>query len=467
MIETIFREYDIRGIVGDELHIAQVYDFACALAAYIAQREPQIRSIFVGMDGRTHSPEIKEALCQGFLDSGYSVISIGVCPSPVLYYALSTSKTLCAGVMITASHNTKEYNGFKMCIGNESVWGLELQKVRALFSKGVRIVPTKRGVITTVDIVESYIDYLCDSFAMLKGCDISVVIDCANGAAGVIIPTLVARMEWKSAILLHTYVDGTYPNHEADPVVEKNMRDVKHAMRESGASIGIGFDGDADRMGAMTEHGFLVPGDQLLALFARDILDRNPGAAVVCDIKCSSGLLEVLRSWGASACMSPSGHAIIKNRMAQEHALVAGELSCHFFFKDSYFGYDDGIYAMMRLMKIIHTKRQSLGNLLKFFPTRFSTHEYRIACDPAMRTRLIEELCSFFSNTPTAHINTIDGVRVTFPHGWGLVRLSNTQPVVSMRFEGNSAQDLALVKNDFIAALQPYFRENLVTLLAD
>lgn len=467
VIETIFREYDIRGIVGDELHIAQVYDFACALAAYIAQREPLVTSVFVGMDGRTHSPHIKQALCQGLLDSGYSVISIGMCTSPILYYALSTASTLCAGVMITASHNTKEYNGFKICIGHASVWGLELQKVRSLFAKGVRLSAPLKGTLISIDVVSAYIEYLCESFSFLKGSDISMVIDCANGAAGTVIPTLIERMEWKSVTLLYPDVDGTYPNHEADPVVEKNMQDVKHAMLVSGAQVGIGFDGDADRMGAVTERGFLVPGDQLLALFARDVLDNNPGAAVVCDIKCSSGLLEVLQQWGAVACMSPCGHAIIKNRMAQEHALVAGELSCHFFFKDTYFGYDDGVYAMMRLLTILHTKQQTLGTLLQFFPVKCSTPEYRVTCDVTVRAHLIQDICAHFARIPNVDITTIDGVRVTFPYGWGLVRLSNTQPVVSMRFEGTEADDLARVKQDFIEALQPHFSLNLSSIFAD
>jgi phosphomannomutase/phosphoglucomutase len=268
-------------------------------------------------------------------------------------------------------------------------------------------------------------------------------------------------MAWPKVKLLYAEVDGTYPNHEADPTIEKNMEDVKEALQATDAEVGLGFDGDCDRMVPMTKAGKLVTGDKLLALFAQPIVQKNPGTAVVFDVKSSAGLIELLERWGAKPCMSPSGHAIIKNQMKTHNALLGGEMSCHFFFSDRYFGYDDGIYAMLRLFELLLQSGKTLDELLAVFPPKCSTREFRIPCPDSKKNVIVNTLKKAFAARKDAQLITMDGVRVAMPYGWGIVRTSNTQPVLSMRFEADTWDNLQRVQLDFIELLQPYFESNL------
>jgi len=466
MKDSIFRKYDIRGKVGSELQLDRVYDLGRAIAFYFLQRNPNMKTVAIGMDGRTHSPAIKKDLCAALQDSGLDVVFVGTCPSPVLYFACYTCP-IDAGIMITASHNPGEYNGFKMLIGTSGVWGDQVAQIKDLFHKKKsyftkRSLKDKRGKYLEDFMVEPYVDWLVEKFSNLVGSDISVLVDCGNGAAGTTMPLLIQKMKWHNVKLLFEEVDGTYPNHEADPANEKNMQALKGELAINSFDFGAGLDGDCDRMAPMTKNGFLVPGDQLLALFAQDIVRKNPGAAVVFDIKSSSGLLELLKQWDAKPCMSATGHALVKQAMKKNNALLAGELSCHFMFKDRHFGFDDGIYALLRLFEIILQSGKTLQELVGIFPKKFSSTEYRISCDDTAKWDIVDGVKNCFANQAGVKVMTIDGVRAEMENGWGIVRASNTQPALSMRFESDSKDGLCLVKKDFFEALEPYFDGELL-----
>ncbi len=456
MKEVIFREYDIRGIVGTELLLDQVYDLARAIAYYFKQHSSELNTIALGMDGRTHSPAIKNEIVRAITDAGLNVIFVGLCPTPAFYFALHTYP-VDAGIMITASHNTKEYNGLKICLGTASIWGTELQKIKQLYVEKKHLPHADPGTLTDQPIIPEYITWLINHFSDLKKLELPFVIDCGNGTAGTVIPELIKKMEWPNVTLLYEEVDGTYPNHEADPTVERNMEDAKNLLAQSNAQFGVGFDGDCDRMAAMTKKGFLIPGDQLLAVFARPIIEQHPVAGIVFDIKSSAGLIELLERWDATPIMSPSGHSIIKDMMFEHHALLGGELSCHFFFKDRYFGYDDGIYALLRLLEIMQRTGKTLSELIAVFPHRYSSTELRLSCPEDKKRSIVQEIKKKIEEQyPDTQIITLDGIRASFPFGWGIIRASNTQAVLSMRFESDTKEGLKKVITLFYELLQPY-----------
>jgi len=380
MHDSIFRKYDLRGKVGLELPLDEVYDLAHSIIAYFKSQNSQLRSIAVGADGRIHSPQIKDLVINAVCDAGVSVIDVGICPTPVLYAALHVLE-VDGGIMITASHNGPEYNGFKLCLGTSTIWGEQITTIKELFKNKVKVSATAVGDYRMYPMITEYVGLLKSQFSHLVGMPLAAVIDCGNGAAGTVLPTLIQEMEWNNVQLLYAAVDGTYPHHEADPTVMENMHDLIAAVKQSGASVGIGLDGDCDRMASVTHTGELVLGDRLLAIFAQPLVDQMQGMPVICDIKCSSVLLDLLRKWGAQPMLSPSGHSIIKQQMKEHGALLAGELSCHFFFKDRYFGFDDGIYALFRLFELITQSGKSLHELLQVIPSTINTMEMRIPCD--------------------------------------------------------------------------------------
>ena len=290
--------------------------------------------------------------------------------------------------------------------------------------------------------------------------DIHTVIDCGNGTAGTVFPQLLKKMNWTNVKLLFEEVDGTFPNHEADPTSYKNMQSVTNELKNNpNLELGLGLDGDCDRMDPMTKEGFLVPGDQLLAVYAQKVLQHYPKAPIVFDIKASSGLIELLKKWGAIDIISPSGHSLIKDALLKNNALLAGELSCHFFFNDRYFGYDDGIYAALRLFEIIKETGKSLSELIKIFPKKISSPEIRIECEEENKSKIVEDVKKFFSSKKDTKNITIDGLRAQMPYGWGLVRASNTQPVICLRFESDTEQGIKKVKEEFYNALKANFNE--------
>ena len=457
MIDIVFREYDIRGKVGSEFLIEQVYDTARAIAYYLADKNNNLKSVLVGMDGRIHSPLIKEKVCKALMDSGLDVIFIGVVPSPVLYFGLETLP-VGAGLMITASHNPKEYNGIKICLGTKSVWGKQIQEILHAYKAGKKLERSGVGKYEEKNLLEFYFQFLEKHFVHLKNMPLSAVIDCGNATGSVVIPELIKRMNWHHVSMLYCTLDGTMPNHEADPTKEKNMLDVKRVLKETKAQVGIGLDGDGDRMAAMTKDGYLVPGDKLLAVFAEPIVQKL-SSAVVFDIKSSQGLSELLIKWGAKPIMSPSGHAIVKEYMKKNKALIGGELSCHFFFFDRYFGFDDGIYAMLRLFEILQKTGKTLAQLIASFPIKYSSPEVRINCPEDKKKKAIQAVEQFFADK-NADILTIDGVHATLDYGWTIVRPSNTQPVLSIRAESDTKEGLDQIKMDLFTVLQNHVEKD-------
>ncbi|MFC1841813.1 phosphomannomutase/phosphoglucomutase [Candidatus Dependentiae bacterium] len=461
MKDNVFRKYDIRGKVGSELELDKMYDLGKALAYYFLKHKPETKTVALGMDGRTHSPDIKKSLSDAMLDSGLDVVFIGVCPSPVLYFTLHKEE-VDAGLMITASHNPKAYNGVKICLGKKMVWGQEIQELKKMFHEKKQISSSAKGGYREKDMIDPYIDWMKEHFPSLVGMDLSAVVDCGNGVAGTVMPSLIKKMEWKKVKTLFEKVDGDYPNHEADPVVPENMRFVKDFLQREHVDVGIGLDGDCDRMAPMTKRGELVPGDKLLAVYAKPIIKKYPGAVVVCDIKASEGLAEFVKNVGGNFFMSPSGHSIVKKYMHEHNALLGGELSCHFFFLDRHFGYDDGFYSMMRLFEIMVESGKSLQELIADFPKKCSLPEMRIQCPDDKKKYVVEGVKSLFEKRADVKIITIDGVRVVMDYGWGILRVSNTQPVISLRMEAETKEGLQKVKKDFYDAMRPYFERDFL-----
>ncbi len=459
MNDSIFRKYDLRGKVGTELIIDDVYDLTRAIVYYYAQQELKLKTIAVGMDGRVHSPAIKEEVCRAIQDAGFDALFIGTCPSPVLYFTMHTQPVE-AGIMITASHNPGHDNGLKLCLGKESLWGDQLIEIKNLFHKKQHIEASSRGGYLEKPMVDLYVAWIAQNFPHLHNMSRSVLVDCGNGVGGTIMPQLITAMNWPNVQLLFAEVDGTYPNHEADPTVEKNMLSLRQELAEKDFEFGLGFDGDGDRMGAMTKEGFLLLGDQLLGIFAKDIAQEHPGVAVVFDVNCSGGLTEMIEQAGGRAFPAATGCCNIKTEMKRQKSLLAGEISCHFIFADRFFGFDDGVYAMMRLFEIIEKTGKTLTQLVSEFPKKFSSLTYRIKSDDVMKWKIIERALEVLKQRDDVKIVTVDGVRATMPYGWGIVRASNTQPAITLRCESSTAEGLARVKADFVEVLKPYLGES-------
>ena len=460
MKDHIFRAYDIRGIVGDELLIDQVYHLGRAIALHLEERCPQIQTVAVGIDGRLHSPLIKVELVRAFRMSGVNVIFIGMCTTPIAYFSeywLSVD----AAVMITASHNPKEYNGIKISLNKKPLLAADMQGIKNYYKEKKYIISDVIGSYTEYDLVADYVDYLVRLFPHLKGSQYPLAFDCGNASSGLVMELLAKKMEWKHATLLYTEVDGTYPHHTADPTALENMQDLLRCITEKNIPFGIGFDGDADRMGVITQDGQLVSGDVLLSGWVRTIKESSHAAAIVYDVKCSDGLSEVIVAEGLTPIISPSGHSFIKEYMRAYDALLGGELSCHFFFHDRYFGFDDGIYAALRLLELITTYTTSLDTVVSLFPPRKSSPELRIACS-YVTTLVVDGVKQYFENKKNHRITEIDGIRIDTGRGWGLIRGSNTQPVICLRFEAYSLDDLTEIKEEFIKALEPYFPEHFL-----
>lgn len=457
MQDTIFREYDIRGIVGSELRIEDTYDLSRAIAVLFKQLHPETKTVAVGRDGRTHSPAIAQELIRGLRDSGLNVLSLGVVPSPVLYFSQHVMPVQ-AGLMVTASHNPGEYNGIKFCLNKANVWGEQLRTLRTLFKQRASL-PLAAGSYQEVDAAQLYIEFLADQFPHLVGADVRAIFDCGNAVAGAIIPNLIKRFGWTNSQILFPELDGSFPNHEPDPVVEANMGELQKRVRTESVTLGIGFDGDADRMAPITKSGYLVPGDQLLAIFSKQILRTNPGSRIIFDVRSSAHLAKVIEQAGGIAQISPCGHATIKKAMRDTGAPLAGEVSCHFFFADRYFGYDDGIYAALRLIELLAQTNTTLDELVHELPKTWGTPELRLPCEEGKKAAVVQAIKNHFGAQIGARLVTIDGVRVQWSHGWGLVRAANTQPAISLRFEADSPAALAGIKKEFEEQLLPFFAQ--------
>ncbi len=440
-----FRHYDIRGTVTHEFPIAHMYTLGRAFAAYVLQKNPQAKRIILGRDGRTHSPEIHRQFVQALFDSGFQIDDTGICPTPLVYFATHTH-AYDAAVMITASHNGPEYNGLKMCLGKNSIWGDEIQEIQKLYLQQAKSVARGAGLYQRVTLQQQYCEYMATAFSDLKNFDKPILADCGNGAVGSLLRDVLEAVGLSTVSILCEAVDGTYPNHLANPVELENMLHVIEEVKKNNAFLAVGFDGDGDRMAAITQEGTLLAGDQLLSLFAIDVLSRRSGAKIIFDSKCLLMVPDTIKKYGGRYFRSPSGHSIIKTAMREHGALLGGELSCHFFFADEYFGYDDGIYAFLRLLRLVHTKQKNLTDLVSQFPQTHSVPEMRIFCKDDQKAQVIENIKKYVAANTSYTLSFEDGIRFEDQDSWGLIRVSNTQPALCVRYEAFTVQGLQTIK---------------------
>jgi len=440
---TIFREYDIRGIAETELTSPDIADLGRALGTYLQRHSgPRIN---LGRDCRLSSPRLRDALLEGLVSAGCQVTDIGVVPTPLLYFS-AVHFEADGAVMITGSHNPSEFNGFKTVCGGGSLHGEAIQDIRRLIE--ARDFTTGHGSEQSMDVIPAYLDELSPQFNFDRR--IKVVLDAGNGTAGPVVHQLMKRLNVDVTELFFE-MDGRFPNHHPDPTVPANLKHLQDAVRAQHADLGIAFDGDSDRLGAVDENGAVIYGDMLLLIYGREILTRKPGATFIGEVKCSQILYDELKRLGGNPIMYKTGHSLIKEKMKQEHAELAGEMSGHMFFADRYFGYDDAIYAACRLIEIVAKSGQPMSAQLAGLPATVSTPEIRVDCPDETKFAVVARVAEQFSKTH--EVIDVDGVRVLFDEGWGLLRASNTQPVVVMRFEARNEELLARYQREVEAAL--------------
>jgi phosphomannomutase / phosphoglucomutase len=440
---TIFREYDIRGIAETDLASADVADLGRALGTYML-RQAGAR-VNLGRDCRLSSPRLHSALLEGLLSTGCEVTDIGVVPTPLLYFS-AVHLEADGAIMITGSHNPSEFNGFKSVCGAGSLHGETIQNIRRLIE--ARDFATGHGTRHSMDVIPAYLDELSPQFDFARR--VKVVLDAGNGTAGPVIHQLLKRLNVEVTELFYE-MDGRFPNHHPDPTVPANLKDLRAAVLAQKAEMGIAFDGDSDRIGAVDENGEVIYGDLLLLIYAREILTRKPGATFIGEVKCSQLLYDELKRLGGNPIMYKTGHSLIKAKMKEEHAELAGEMSGHMFFADRYFGYDDALYAACRLIEIVAKSGKPLSAQLDGLPKLISTPEIRVDCPDETKFAVVARVAEQFRKTH--EVIDVDGVRVLFDQGWGLLRASNTQPVLVMRFEAASQELLARYQAEVEAAL--------------
>jgi phosphomannomutase/phosphoglucomutase len=441
----IFREYDIRGLHETELTDEVAEAVGRAFGTLVAREGGRV--VALGMDVRPSSPRLSAAFERGFLRCGLEVRRVGVVPTPALYYAVSQTGPD-AGLQVTGSHNPPEFNGFKMTRGPKPVFGAQIQEMRTMIERG-DLAAGEGGSAADRPILPDYRRMLEERCASPRG--LHVVMDCGNGCAGTVVPGVYEAMGHRVRPLF-AELDGRFPNHLPDPTVPALLRDLIAEVRASGADLGIGFDGDADRIGAVDSRGRIVFGDQLLALFARDVLTRVPGAEIIFDVKCSQGLIEDIEAHGGKPSMWKTGHSLLKSRLWETGAPLAGEMSGHMFFREGFFGFDDALFAAGRLLRYVASTGKSLAELVDTIPRYHATPEIRLPCPEDKKFAVVETLKREFSGR--YRVIDIDGVRVEFGDGWGLARASNTQAVIVVRFEARSEARLAEIRRTFMEPLK-------------
>ena len=428
----IFREYDIRGIVGTDLTPASVTSIGKAIGTYI--RRGNGKNMILGRDVRSSSVEFCNILSKALNSTGCNVIDIGMVPTPVLYFALHHFNAD-GGVMITGSHNPPEFNGFKISQGFHSLYGEKVQELKGLIEVNDFEVGT--GTTQQQPVLAEYMEKICSILEIPR--KIKVVVDGGNGCFGIVGPDLLKKLG-QTPIELFSEPDGTFPNHHPDPTVSEHLTDLIAKVRLENAELGIGFDGDVDRIGVVDEKGNILWGDQLLTIFARDILSRNPGATIVGEVKCSQNLYKDIKKQGGVPVMAAAGHSLIKNKMRETGALLAGEMSGHICFADNYYGFDDAIFAACRVLQIVAQSNTTVSEMLADLPETAYTPEIRIDCPDDQKFKIVRELTEIFREK--YEVIDIDGVRVNFENGWALIRASNTQPVIVLRLEAATKERL-------------------------
>lgn len=441
--DEIFREYDIRGRVGDQLTPALVEGVGRAYGSRLAGRPGA--TVAVGHDNRPSSPELADALCAGLNGAGVDAVRVGTVPTPVLYFA-ERELDADGGVQITGSHNPPEYNGVKMTVDGASLYGEAIGEIRTRILSDAYA--SGDGSTRSRDVLGRYVDEVGER-ARVEG-DVSLTLDCGNGTGSVV---AVEALEAAGVEVdpLYCESDGTFPNHHPDPTVDEYVVDLRERVRSRGRGFGAGLDGDADRIGAVTEQGRVVRGDHLLLLFALDLLEERPGSDVIFDVKCSKALPELIEEAGGQPVMWKTGHSLIKEKMRRIGAPLAGEMSGHICFSDRYFGFDDAIYACARLAGLVARSGRTLTELTERIPSYPSTPELRLDCPDDRKFGVVERVTEHYRGRRP--LVDLDGARVSFPDGWALVRASNTQPVVVARFEAESREGLRGIRDEVAAVL--------------
>jgi phosphomannomutase/phosphoglucomutase len=439
----IFKAYDIRGIVDKTLTEEAAEAIGRGLGTLGARK--QVKKFVVGRDGRLSGPRLARAVARGLNAAGIEVIDIGVVATPMVYFATHHFATG-SGVMVTGSHNPPEYNGLKMMVAGDTLAAESIQDLRRLVESKEFVVPGKAGAQTTADISALYIDRIASDVKLAR--PMTIAIDCGNGSPGAFAPKLFRKLGCK-VIELYCDVDGTFPNHHPDPSKPENLQDLIRTLRESDAELGLAFDGDGDRLGVVTKSGKIIYPDRQLMLFAADVLARNPGAEVIFDVKCTRSLFPWIREHGGKPLMWKTGHSLIKSKLKETGAPLAGEMSGHIFFKDRWYGFDDGLYAGARLLEIL-ARAGDPSRTLESLPDSISTPELNVALErEGENHRLISRLQKTARFEGATEVNTIDGLRVEYPDGFGLMRASNTTPVIVLRFEGDNTAALTRIQRDF------------------
>ena len=439
MNTNIFREYDIRGIVGEQITSETVEMLSRAIGTFFAQYSA--KRIAVGYDARESSPVFFEILTRGLSLSGCDVVRIGMVPTPVLYHTVHT-KEVDGGVMVTGSHNPPDHNGFKVCLGTTTLFGSQIQMLKEITLSGMFV--DGEGSVEDFEVLN---DYLTDVSARvsLGPRKLKAVVDAGNGAGGITAAPLYKALEVE-LIELYTDPDPSFPNHYPDPSVMENLQDLIAAVRKEAADVGIAFDGDADRICVVDETGRIIWGDELMILLSRTILAEHPGSTIIAEVKCSQTLFDDIERQGGTAIMERAGHSIIKARMKKTGALLAGEMSGHIFFADRFYGFDDAAYTGARLFEILSKTNKKLSKLFEGIPETFSTPEVRIDCPEEIKIEVVAETAKHFA--ADHEVITIDGARIRFANGWGLVRASNTQAILVLRFEADSSQALNRIRSE-------------------
>ncbi|HVE59812.1 MAG TPA: phosphomannomutase/phosphoglucomutase [Pyrinomonadaceae bacterium] len=437
MNQNIFREYDIRGIVGEQLTDETVALLGKAIGTFFSRNGA--KRIAIGYDARESSPRFCASLTKGFNETGCDAVLIGRVPTPVLYHTVYT-RNVDGGVMITGSHNPPDHNGFKICLGKATLFGEQIQEIKRIalageFSRGA-------GKVETIEVLATYEKDILSRIS-LGARKLKAVVDGGNGMGGVTGVPIYEKLGVE-LVKLFTEPDSNFPNHHPDPTVTENLQDCIRAVKESNANLGIAFDGDGDRIGLTDETGRIIWGDELMVLLSREILKENAGATIIAEVKCSQNLFDDIAAHGGKPIMWKAGHSIIKAKMKETGAALAGEMSGHIFFADRFYGFDDATYAGARILEILSKTDKKLSELLSDLPETFSTPELRVDCADEKKFAVVERIAEEFSKTN--EVITIDGARILFENGWGLVRASNTQAILVLRFEADSEENLARIR---------------------
>ncbi|NBU18142.1 MAG: phosphomannomutase/phosphoglucomutase [Betaproteobacteria bacterium] len=448
---SIFKAYDIRGVVPSTLTEEVAYHLGQAFGTHAVAHGETV--VAVGRDGRLSGPALSQALIRGLVDVGVQVIDIGAVTTPMLYFAAST---LCAsGIQVTGSHNPKDYNGFKMVLGGRAIYGDEIQSLRTIMQNETWVLKSG-GNVKRVDVTADYQSRIVSDIRLQR--PMKIVVDCGNGIAGATAPSIFRAIGCE-VIELFSEVDGNFPNHHPDPSKLDNLKDLLHALKNSDAEIGLAFDGDGDRLGIVTKGGNIIFPDRQMALFAQDVLSRVPGGTIVFDVKCSQRLAPAIRQAGGEPLMFKTGHSLIKAKMKEINSPLGGEMSGHIFFKERWYGFDDGTYAGCRLLEIV-SKSTDASVVLNALPTSFSTPELNVACAEGEPHRVSAALLDLVvsGNLPSPafkpEVCAIDGLRIDWIDGFGLIRASNTTPVLVLRFEGHTPEALSRIEKDMLVLLR-------------